>query len=317
MHRNVLKHISVKIIETTKKAKTMNILVTGSTGHLGTAVIETLLKKIPANQISALVRKTGNSSKDREADEMQFKGLNVVVGNYDDVHSMEMAMTGIETVLLISATDEGDRKQQHRNVVDAAKKMGVQCIAYTSRSLRNNETLSNKLMLEHFETEAYIANSGLQYTIFRNALYMDVLPLFVGKQVFERGIFQPAAGGKVAFALRKEMGEAIANVLVDERCDNKTYKFTGSEAYSFYDVAAVLSNLSGKDVRYTPTDSALFREQMKENGLPELMVNKIVEFNTDISNGQEDEITTDLENNLGRKPTTLSEGLKTLFGFQS
>lgn len=204
--------------------------------------------------------------------------------------------------------------QEHKNVVDAAKETGVQCIAYTSRSLRDRATLANGLMFDHFDTEDYIKESGLIYTIFRNALYMDVIPLFVGKQVFETGIFQPAGDGKVAFALRKEMGEAMANVLLNEACENRVYRFTGNEAYSFYDVATALTGLSGKEVKYTPVEIPAFDAMMKQKGIPEAMVKKIIDFNIDIKNNQEAEITNDLENKLGRKPASLEDGLKILFG---
>lgn len=224
-------------------------------------------------------------------------------------------MLEVDMVLLISSGDEGDRMQEHKNVIDAAVNAGVPNIAYTSRSLSDRTTLANKLMFDHFETEDYIKESGLKYTIFRNVLYMDVIPLFVGKQVFETGIMQPAGDGKVAFALRKEMGEAMANVLLNEHCENKTYKFTGNETYSFYDVASVLTELSGKEVRYTPVEIAAFETMMLGRGLPQAMVKKIIDFNTDIKNNQEAEITIDLENKLGRKPASLKEGLKILFGF--
>lgn len=283
------------------------ILVTGATGILGSTVIETFLKKISPQQIQLLSRN------EEKLVEMQFKGLNAFHGDYDNPHSLERAMKGVDTVLLISAGDEGDRMKQHKNVIDAAKKVGVMNIAYTSRCLRDPSTLVNTLMNDHFDTEDYIKESGLNYTIFRNILYMDVIPLFVGKQVFETGIFQPAGDGKVAFALRKEMGEAMANVLLNEPSENKIYKFTGNEAYSFYDVAIALTELSGKKVKYTPVEVADFEKMMLEKGLPVSMVKKIVGFNTDIKNNQEAEVTTDLEMHLGYKPTSLKEGLRILF----
>ncbi len=284
-------------------------MVTGASGALGSTVIETLLKKIPAQQIAALVRR-----KDKQL-ALQSRGLKAYPGDYDDMNALETGMDAVDTVLLISAGDEGDRMQQHRNVVDAAEKAGVTCIAYTSRSLRDRATLSNKLMFDHFDTEDYIKESGMKHIIFRNSLYMDVIPLFVGKQVFETGIFQPAGDGIVSFALRKEQGEAIANVLLSEDCNNEVYRFTGSEAYLFYDVASVLTELSGKDVQYTSVDIPAFKAIMKEKGLPEGMVQKVIDFNRDIKNGQEAEVTNDLENKLGRKPASLKDGLKILFGF--
>ncbi len=284
------------------------ILVTGATGFLGSAVIDTLMKTIPSSQINVITRK-----KEKQLD-FQSKGFNAFIGSYNDIQSLEKAMQGVDTVLLISSGDQGDRMQEHRNVVDAAKKIGVECIAYTSRSLRDKATLSNKLMTEHFLTEDYIKESGLTYTIFQNALYMDVVPLYVGKQVFETGIFQPAGDGKVAYALRKEQGEAIANVLLNEVCDNQVYKFTGSEAYSFYDIASVLSALSGKEVNYTNVEVPAYKSIMKERGVPEPWIEKLVDFNIDIKSGQEAEVTNELETKLGRKPATLKEGLKVLFG---
>ncbi len=283
------------------------ILVTGATGILGSSVIDTLLKKITVNQINIITRK------DEKRLEFQSKGFNAFLGDYNDIIALEKAMENVDIVLLVSSGDQGDRMQEHKNVIDTAKKSGVKNIAYTSRALQDRTTLANKLMLEHFETEDYIKESGLKYILFRNALYMDVIPLFVGKQVFETGIFMPAGNGKVAYALRQEQGEAIANVLLNKIFDNQIYKFTGSEAYSFYDVATALTELSGKEVKYTSVTILAFVDMMKQKGLPEGMVKKIVDFNLDIKNGQEAEVTTELETQLGRKPTSLKDGLKILF----
>ena len=159
-------------------------------------------------------------------------------------------MLEVDTVLLISSGDQGDRMQEHKNVIDAAMNVGVKNIAYTSRCLHDRKTLANKLMVEHFETEDYIIESGLKYTFFKNILYMDVIPQFIGGSVaLEKGIFLPAGDGKVSFALRSEMGEAMANVLLNEKYENKIYNFTGDKTYSFYDVATALTELSGKEVK--------------------------------------------------------------------
>ena len=286
----------------------MKILVTGATGHIGTAVIETLLHKMPAQEIVAFARD------EAKATVLKAKGVGICTGNYNDAGSLANAMQGIDKLLLVSSSDPSGRLQQQLNVIDVARQHGVRCIAYTSRSLRDRNTLANQMMVEHFETEDYIKQSGLPYTIFRNALYMDTVPLFVGKEVFEKGFMLPAGEGKVAFALRKEMGEAIANVLAAEDCENKTYQFTGGEAYSYYDVAGALSKLTGKMVAYTAVDAESFRKQMLPTGIPEMRLNMTIAFQTDIANGQEAMVTNELEEKLGRKPAGLYQGLQTLFG---
>jgi NAD(P)H dehydrogenase (quinone) len=283
------------------------ILVTGATGHLGTAVIQNLLKKTSANQVGALVRDESKASALKE------QGVDIRVGSYDDTASLDKAMQGIETVLLIAGTDEENRLRQHRNVVDAAKKAGVQCVAYTSRSLKDRNTLVNKLMEGHFQTEDYIKSSGLNNVLFRNVLYMDTILQFVGERVLDTGIYFPTGQGRVPFALRSEMGEAIANALLESDRSNRIHKLTGSESYSFDDVAATLTDLSGKAVGYTPIEKSDFESQMKERGVPEVMIERVTGFLTDIRNGQEEEVSPDLENLLRRKPASLREGLKVLF----
>ena len=285
----------------------MKILVTGAAGQMGTVVIETLLKKISANQISVIARKA------EKVKEFKERGFNAFLADYDDVHSLEKAMTDVDTVLLISAGGQGDRMQQHRNVVDTAKKMGVKNIAYTSRSLRDRTTLVNKMMDEHFQTEDYIKASGLKYIIFKNALYMESVVYYVGKKVFEGGFSQVAGDGKTAFTMRKDLSEAMANVLMTETFNNQTYIFTATETYSMYDVAASLTELSGKEIKYTPVDEPAYKNLMQATGTPPFVVQMLANFNLDIKNGQETVITNDLENKLGRKPTSLKDGLKILF----
>ena len=285
------------------------ILVTGATGFMGSVVVETLLKSISAQHINVISRK------EEKMATMKAKGINTFMGSYEDVNSLEKAMAGVDTVLLISAGDQGDRMQEHRNVVDTAKKCGVKNIAYTSRALRERTTLLNKLMQDHFDTEDYIKKSGLNYTIFQNALYMEFLQFFVNKEHMEKGISLPVGDGKVAFTLRANQAEAMANVLLDEDFENKTYKFTNNETYSFFDVASILSKLSGKDIKYTPVELTTFEETMRQRALPDVVIKKMGGFLLDIKANQEAVVTNDLENKLGRKPTSLNEGLKTLFEF--
>ena len=120
------------------------ILVTGATGHLGTAVIQNLLKNTSADQVAALVRDESKASALKE------QGVVIRIGNYDDTVSLDKAMERIEKVLLIAGTDEEKRLEQHGNVINAAKNAEVRCVAYTSRNLKDRNTLANKLMSGHF-----------------------------------------------------------------------------------------------------------------------------------------------------------------------
>jgi NAD(P)H dehydrogenase (quinone) len=283
------------------------ILVTGATGHLGSAAISHLLKNTAANNIVAFARD------ENKANRLKEKGIEVRIGTYDDISSLDRAMQGVKKVLLISSNGP-NRLQQHKNVVAAAKKEGIKHISFTTVALKDMKTAAIRpYMGDLYQTEDYIKESGLIYTVLRNTLYMGGTPLFGGEKIINTGIYLPTGNGKVPFALRREMGEAAANTLLQNGHENQTYEITGSDLYSYGDVAHELSALSGKTVNYADVDPVTFPTQLKEFGLPEIVVLLVTGFSADVKNHQFEIVTKDLEKLLGRKPASLKEGLKEIF----
>lgn len=285
------------------------ILVTGATGHLGRATINFLLKKVPANQISALVR-----SEDKGA-EFKEKGITVQIGDYTDYNSMVKAFAGTDKLFLISSNDlEGDRAAQHINAIKAAKEAGVQHIVYTGFDRKESDhSALAELEDAHKKTADYLKTSGLRYTVLDNNLYADVLPQFLGEKVLETGVFFPAGFGKVPFATRMDMAEASATLLASNAYQENAYPFASDEVYSFDDVAKILSELSGKEVPYLNPTKENFIKQMKGFGVPEIAAGFMADFGEAIANDELDTKRTVLPELLGRKPTSLKDYLKSLY----
>lgn len=284
------------------------ILVTGATGQLGQIVIEKLSEKIPTNQIAALVR---DASK---AEHLIAKGVNVRVGDYQNNESLLAAFQGIDRLLLISSNDFNDRLGQHKNAIDAAVKAGVKHVFYTGVTMNNiNSSPLKPLLEEHYLTEDYLKASGLSYTFLQNSLYAEVIPMFLGENVIETGVFFPAGEGKVAFALREDLGEATANILVSEGHENQTYNLTSSEVISFAEVAAILSELSEKAVSYINPEIEVFEGTLKQFGLPEPIIQMSVMFAAGIKNNDFNKTYDSLERFLGRKPTNIRTYLKAVY----
>jgi len=286
------------------------ILVTGANGHFGKATIDFLLQKgYAANNIAALVR-----SEEKGA-ELKAKGINIRIGDYDNFDSLVAAFQGVDKLLLVSGTDLENRTAQQTNVVNAAKQAGVKHIVYTSVERKNETETSPIAMLgtSHIKTEEVIKQSGIAYTILRNNLYLEFLTWVLGDKVLETGIFFPAAEGKFAPATRTDMAEIAANVLTGEGHDNKDYNISGTEAFSFGDVAAVLTGISGKEIGYHSPDAATYISTMTGAGMPDAYAGMFAGFATAIQQGELLPATADAEKLLGRKPTSMKEFLTSVY----
>ncbi|WP_257670949.1 SDR family oxidoreductase [Parapedobacter tibetensis] len=283
------------------------ILVTGATGHLGKATLEHLLKNTTADNIVALARD------ENKAAALKEKGVEVRIGDFEDTASLDTAMQGISKVLLISGT-ELHRFQQHKNVVDAAKKADVKYIVYTSVSMNDVNTSAIKfLMASHFQTEDYIKESGLTYTLLRNSLYADTIPMFLGEKVLETGIYLPAGEGKISFALRDEMAEATAKVLTTDEHENKTYSLTNVETYTYQDIAQILSEISGKNVNYFSPAVDEYVKTLTDAGVPKAYIDVLSGFALAMAKDEFGLVSNDLGQLLGRKPSTIKALLKTIY----
>lgn len=286
------------------------ILITGASGNFGKATIDFLLKKgIAANTISALVRDEAKGA------DLKAKGINIKTGDYDNYQSLVAAFKDIDKLVLVSGSDIVNRGKQQENVVKAAKEAGVKHILYTSFE-RKNETETSPIAFlakSHIDTDNAIKASGLKYTIFRNNLYLDVLPMFLGEQVLETGIFFPAGETKSAFALRSDLAEATANVLTTEGHENKEYAMNNVENYSFEDVADILSKITNKKIDYINPDAAVYTDALSKAGVPAEYIGMFAGFAEAIKQGEFNSSKTDLENLLGRKPTSLEAFLTQVY----
>jgi len=286
------------------------IVITGATGHFGKATINHLLKKgVAANSITALVRD------EAKAADLKAKNINIKTGDYDNYQSLVEAFTNADKLLLVSGNDLEKRAAQQLNAVKAAKEAGVQFIVYTSFE-RKNETDTSPIAVlakSHIDTEAAIKATGIPYTILRNNLYADVLPMFMGEQVLDKGIFFPAGEGKVAFVTRDEMAEAAANILSSDGHANTEYIISNNENYSFAEVAKLLSELTGKEVSYTSPDVAVYSDALLAANVPVPYVQLFDGFAEAIKQGEFYSERSDLEFLLGRKPAPLTAYLRSTY----
>lgn len=283
------------------------ILVTGATGNLGSSVIKQL------DQIISKDKFIATSSSHEGVQALKEKGYQARLANFNDLDSSQNTFDAVEKVLLISTMDQ-NRFEQHKNVIDIAIAKGVKHIIYTSLAIKDIETSAVRdLMISHFETEEYLINSGVTYTILRNTMYADALTQILGAQALQQNIQLPGGEGKVPYALRREMGEATANLLTQSEHENKIYQIVGSNSYSYQDIANGLSKLLGKSITYENISEEDFIAKLQTFGFPEFAIYLHAGTITDIKSTQYEIEDVTLEKLLGKPTASLPEFLEELF----
>jgi len=282
------------------------ILVTGATGGLGHETIDCLLATTPAAEIAALVR---DASK---ATDLAQRGVDVRQADYFDYPALVQAFQGIEKVLLVSAVAFTDRVSQHRNVIDAAKEAGVKHLFYTSIQ-RDSDFVMPQVTESDLATEAYLRASGLVYTTIKNGYYFEGLGYLIGTEVPAAEIRFTAGEGTVAFIKRTELAAATAALLTSEGHDNQAYTLSGSEAYSFHDVARELSALAGRPITYQCIEQVPYVAQKVAAGFPEPVAEFFAQWGDAAKHGLLAGTHDTVARLLGRQPTSLREYLKTAY----
>jgi len=286
------------------------IAITGATGQLGHATLQALLPQVAASELVAIVR-----DPQKAADKLPA-GVAVRPGDYNDPASLVAAFRGVDQLLFVSTSefDYATRVQQHQNVVEAARQAGVRHVVYTSIFNPSAESRFGSTR-SHAATEARLLASGLTYTILRNTLYLDLVPMFVGENALPSGSFYFAAGqGRVSFGLRDEMGQATANVLATKGHENKIYDLAPAPPYSFQDIATTLSEVTGRPVAYVPVTNDQLTDGMREHQVPAPVVQMMSELASAIEADEFNASSPDFEQLLGRKPTDLKTYLTSVYG---
>lgn len=253
------------------------IAITGATGQLGRLVIRSLLKKIPADGIIAIVRSV------EKAKDISALGVKVRQADYNQPASWDAALQGAEKVLLISSSEIGQRVQQHRAVIDAAQRVGVKLLAYTSVLHADTSVLG--LADEHRETEAAIHASGVPFTLLRNGWYTENYAMGIGAALSLGALYGCGSDGRISSASRADYAEAAAVVLTSDHQAGKVYELAGDTSYTLSEFAAEISQQSGKSIPYINLPEAEYKKALLGAGLPESLAELLANSDTGVSKG--------------------------------
>ena len=274
------------------------IAVTGVTGGLGGRVARRLAERGVGQRL--VVRDPGRAP--------ELAGAEVATASYDDPDRLRRAFQGARTLVMVSASEDPDRLRLHANVVGAAAEAGVERVVYTS-FFGAAPDCTFTFGRDHWHTEERIKASGLAWTMLRDNLYLDFLPLMVGPGGVIRG---PAGDGRVAAVTRDDIAEVAVAVLLDEGDGHagRTYDLTGPEALTMAEVAEQLSAVAGRSVTYHAETLEEAYASRAHYGAPDWEVAGWVTTYAAIANGELEAVSGDVAAVAGHPPMGLAEFLR-------
>ncbi|OTA25412.1 hypothetical protein B9G54_07685 [Alloscardovia macacae] len=296
--------------------------LTGVTGHLGSLIARELQQSIAQSKratapedfdepiiryIARSMPKLITSLTKGLADAPWTETIEARKVSYADDRLAAKALTGVDTLLMVSAGESPTRVQEHKAFIDAAVKAGVQHIVYIS-FYGADENASFLLARDHGATEEYIKNSGMTYTFIRDNFYAE----FFTELVLEYGeVRGPAGDGVCSMVAREDIARVAAHVLADPRSyANETLNMTGPEELSMADVARIASEELGTHIPYIDeTEDEAFASRAQYDA-PDWMVAAWVSTYTAIKNGETAGLTSDVQRVTGRAPLSFLDVLR-------
>ncbi|MBU3025678.1 SDR family oxidoreductase [Zobellia galactanivorans] len=256
----------------------MTIVVTSASGQLGASIVRQLINEIGKENVIGIARTPEKAT---------HLGVEVRKGDYNSRQDFDAALKGIDTVLLVSGMDDPKKRiQQHRNVIEAAKQNGVQKIVYTSIVGDEANTAFSPVVKSNRQTEEDIKESGLEWAIGRNGIYIEPDLEYIDHYAKDGEIRNCAGEGKCGYTSRGELAYAYAQMLLDNKHNGHVYNLVG-EAITQAKLADLINEVYGLNLKFNSVSVAEYAAERKE-ALGDFMGTIIAGIYEGIRNGVND-----------------------------
>lgn len=272
------------------------ILVTGGTGTSGSEIVR---------QLAATGARFRVMARDPEkAKSLHLAGVELVAGDFSKPQSLAAALGGVERVLMLSSPDPKQVELQG-NLLEAGKRAGVRHVVKFSAMTADPKSPARFPRL-HGQTEQQIRASGMAWTFLRPTFFMQNL-LGLAEMVKSGTIYQPAGDSKASFVDSRDIAAVAVKALTESGHEGKAYDITGSELLNYHDIARILSEVTGKPVKYQDIPPAAARQAMLASGMPEWLTDGINELMDQMRTGRYAVLSNVVRDVAGKKATTFAQ----------
>ena len=274
----------------------MTVLVVGSTGSIGSRVVEELLAA--GEHVRALVRN------DARAGALPV-GADGVVADLGDAPAVVRATEGADRVVLIAANSP-EQEQQEGNVIDAARTHGVRHLVKLSVGGAAPDA-GLALARAHWAAEQRLRASGVPATTVRPGFFMQNL-LQYADWIDDDGSWRlPMGDSPIAMVDASDVAAVIAATVLGDPGGSDPV-VTGGTAITMQDAAEALGTAAGRRITYVDGDPDEYRRHMVLDGHDEQYAEDMtVLYDQVIRAGYAGAVTDDVVRILGRGPRTFDQ----------
>ena len=153
--------------------------------------------------------------------------------------------------------------------------------------------------------EDAVRASGLEWTVLRCSWFaQNFSENFLLGPVRRGPLLLPADGGVAEpFLDLDDLAEVAADSLTGDRHVGKVLELTGPRLLTLREIAAELSAATGRPIEFVPCTAQEFAADLVPDGIPAEEAMPLAGLFTEILDGRNDSLTTDLARALNRKPT--------------
>ncbi|HJP78957.1 MAG TPA: NmrA family NAD(P)-binding protein [Pseudonocardiaceae bacterium] len=234
------------------------ILVTGATGTVGSEAVRLLSASHQPTR--ALVR---DPSRVAHRDELADK-IEIVTGDFDRPDTLDAALEGIDTVILVSPAVPA----QEIAAIDSAVRQGVSHIVKITSKASADSPVDRRR--GQARIEAHLESTGLAYTLLRSNAYLQNLLALAPMIRQTQGFTMSADEGQVGMIDARDVAAAATAVATaPDAHTGRTYWLTGPDLITYSDIAKELSAALGHEIEYRRILPDEHRAAMIRAGVPE------------------------------------------------
>ena len=276
----------------------MTILVTGATGKLGPHIVASLVAR--GERVRALVRDRGKAGALLPAE------AELVHGDFAAIPTVRAELAAADTMLLLTRHGP-DMSAVQNTLIDLAAQAGTRVVKVsgTSAGIRPDGPDACR---QHFVAEQHLAGSGVPWAVVRPNGFMQTLIVAMAASVREHGVIaNPFGTAGISLVDCADVGAATAAVLTDPRHDGHHHVLTGPAAPTFAEIAAVITDETGVDVKVLDVTPARAGDAARARGLSDWEAGHLTEMLEMFRSGASEYVTRDVAELTGRAPRSVRD----------